>query len=51
MTEQQKFAIELDAKRAADNGITPKAGCPWPWESEQAIHWLACWIIEGGTLS
>lgn len=51
MTEQQKFDIEQDAERCAREGIAPKAGCPHPWHTEQAVHWVACWILAGGTLS
>ena len=48
MTPERKILIELDAKRAAQAHRTPVDACPYPFKSEEGLHWIAVWILAGG---
>jgi hypothetical protein len=43
-----KAAIEAQARSAANKGITPRDGCPWPFASREGRHWVAVWLLAGG---
>jgi len=46
-----KAQIALAARRAYLANLTPLEACPWPYGSQEGRHWIACWILAGGTLS
>lgn len=51
LTQQQKQAICNEAKAAWGRHHTPLIACPYPFKGDAGYHWLACWILAGGTLS
>ena len=46
-----KAQIALEAQRACRAQMGPLEACPWPYGSQEGRHWIACWILAGGTLS
>lgn len=51
LTTQQKLAICREAIAAWRLHHTPLIACHYPFKSDAGYHWLACWILAGGTLS
>lgn len=49
LTEAQKYRIEDEAQVAYERGDA-HLDCPYQFGSEEGLHWMACWIIEGGTI-
>ena len=48
MNQPTKAMIEQDAIRAAKAGRSHKDACPYPFKSDEGMHWLAVWILNGG---
>lgn len=44
----EKAKIEADAKRAAESGKTPNEACPYPFATDEGMHWMAVFILAGG---
>lgn len=44
----EKAKIETAAKRAAAAGKTPNDACPYPFATDEGMHWMAVFILAGG---
>lgn len=42
-----KNNIREDAEKARAEGKSPNDACPWPFQSAEAMHWVACWATAG----
>lgn len=43
-----KAKIEAEATRAATDGKTPNEACPYPFATDEGMHWMAVFILAGG---
>jgi hypothetical protein len=48
LTASAKYRIELEANRAAKDGVSRRDACRWPYASLEGEHWLASFLIAGG---
>jgi hypothetical protein len=46
MSKEVKRRIEAEARKAAAEGKTPAEACPYPFHSEEALHWMAVWMLS-----
>jgi hypothetical protein len=42
--------IEREADKAAREGSTRNDACPYPFGSDEGVHWTACFLLKGGKL-
>lgn len=50
LAETRKYRIELEAKRAAKDGLPRGDACPWPYHTQEGQHWTAVFLLAGGKL-
>jgi hypothetical protein len=49
LTETEKYRIEEEAGEAFHRG-DGHLDCPYPFGTPANTHWIAFWILEGGTI-
>jgi len=46
VSPEKKACIEADASRAAKAGLTYQDACPYPFRTQEGLHWLACYTLS-----